>query len=1160
LIWCESGVSMGNMKLGHVQLMCTGLLVCLACLSWRAAWADPLALQADIANLENGNKVLTTFVVRGRAFNAGTEGALIEGGLQAFHCYGAGRDPAGGRYPTNDLPPAGHLQEGTNSEFAANPTSYANWWLHNDASFRSAHGIPSDPLGDQWLPPYKMRQVFNVLTNPADDVTWPGDNFVVRMEGRLVIPADGSYTLTGGGDDRVAIYVDGRKVYDQWLSGQYNGSVFLTAGEHGFTVDFQENGGGQWYGFSLPTGASLKAAPRDEHIFQGWTLEYGRYYEEQRNGMLTLCFRANVDGSGGPIGGTNFFKGISSESYGSYDIGPSPQADNYRMYMVGYWYAPQDGTYDFTGGADDRYGLAITNDEAGDPWTIPLVMDNAPASGIYLTQGWKPFRMEFGEGGGSAGWSMQWRVNSGIWNYFQPSNFKSTAARAYDWTLVTNSPAPCASETNLAVVALGDLPEGTLVDVRLRAVGTDLSYAEETVQVEVTAAGGPLIRNETPTNTTASAADFRGYLVSTGRAETAVFLCWGLQDGGTNDPGNWDHVQNLGVPSPGAVSTNVGLLTNAVTWYRYWASNSWGVSWATNACFVVPGEVNITVDSAEGKEVPPTPMVFSFSRPSWSTGVALRVFFQTGGTAVPGYDYTSPGNSVVIPAGSISQTLPVWPLADTNGQEGTETLVLTLAAAGYYLVGTPGSAMGTIEDYKPMDLHAAIASPAPGERVSPRFSVQGVAYNGTPEVGWQDGGMEAFARAGLTPCSRHFDLFPVARGCPDIPQANELSSGTNSLFVGDPLRYDSWWLHDTASWRASNGIPGSATDQWLPPWVMRKVFGALSSSSDDNWGWGDDFSVRLEGRVVAPSNMMGRFWGGADDMIVIYLDGCVVYNNRAATVSDGWAWLAAGEHALTVDFYEMAGGQNYQFWIPNGCTLRANPPYSHTFGVWTLELGRWYSGERRAGALTLRVRDGWSGAGSYIGTTTYFRCVSAQFYGNDIGPSPQVDNYRIYMAGYWHVPTNGVYDFQGGADDRYALAITNNPDADPWTIPLVMDNAAVNGVSLTEGWKPFRMEFGDIGGKAEWSMLWRVNGGSWSYFYPSNFMSTEDLAFEWTLITNGIQQCSSPSSLATVVLRDVATQEVAYLRLRAIGSDRSFAEHVVPIRISPVRGTIFIAR
>src|SRR6266853_1847883 len=81
--------------------------------------------------------------------------------------------------------------------------------------------------------------------------------------------------------------------------------------------------------------------------------------------------------------------------------------------------------------------------------------------------------------------------------------------------------------------------------------------------------------------------------------------------------------------------------------------------------------VTITAPDASASETGPDPGRFEIRR-SGPTNYSLSVFYRVGGTASNGVDYEGIGSSVVIPEGSLTATIPVKPIDDTN-VEGPET-------------------------------------------------------------------------------------------------------------------------------------------------------------------------------------------------------------------------------------------------------------------------------------------------------------------------------------------------------------------------------------------------------------------------------------------------------------------------------------------------------
>ncbi len=91
---------------------------------------------------------------------------------------------------------------------------------------------------------------------------------------------------------------------------------------------------------------------------------------------------------------------------------------------------------------------------------------------------------------------------------------------------------------------------------------------------------------------------------------------------------------------------------------------------------------------------------FTFTRIG-TTNAPATINYTISGTARNGYDYVLIPNSVVIPAGQSTATLPVQPLL-TGVVEGPVTVTLTLQANPAYTLGAPTSATVTIDDNYPM--------------------------------------------------------------------------------------------------------------------------------------------------------------------------------------------------------------------------------------------------------------------------------------------------------------------------------------------------------------------------------------------------------------------------------------------------------------------------
>ncbi len=106
--------------------------------------------------------------------------------------------------------------------------------------------------------------------------------------------------------------------------------------------------------------------------------------------------------------------------------------------------------------------------------------------------------------------------------------------------------------------------------------------------------------------------------------------------------------------------------------------------------------VSVRADDALASEPGADTGAFVVSR-SGSTNVALTVNLMAGGTATSGQDYTPLPASVTILAGAASASVTLSPLDDAL-VEGSETVILTLAAGAGYAIGSPASATASIAD------------------------------------------------------------------------------------------------------------------------------------------------------------------------------------------------------------------------------------------------------------------------------------------------------------------------------------------------------------------------------------------------------------------------------------------------------------------------------
>ncbi len=119
---------------------------------------------------------------------------------------------------------------------------------------------------------------------------------------------------------------------------------------------------------------------------------------------------------------------------------------------------------------------------------------------------------------------------------------------------------------------------GTFVDG-----GSYYSFYWQTLDITYTGSMAPAISTLPASSVNSTSATLNGNLTSTGGAATTVHIYWGDNDGGTT-AGNWDTDINLGARSAGAFSSAISGLTNGTTYYyRCYAINSEGPTWAASS-------------------------------------------------------------------------------------------------------------------------------------------------------------------------------------------------------------------------------------------------------------------------------------------------------------------------------------------------------------------------------------------------------------------------------------------------------------------------------------------------------------------------------------------------------------------------------------------------
>jgi hypothetical protein len=149
----------------------------------------------------------------------------------------------------------------------------------------------------------------------------------------------------------------------------------------------------------------------------------------------------------------------------------------------------------------------------------------------------------------------------------------------------------------------------------------------------------PTITNSTGASSIATtSAHLNGELTATGGENPTVHLYWGTADGATT-PGNWAHDVNLGVLPAGTFSTNLTGLTGSTTYYyRAYAVNSAGGSWASSSAtfstVTPPHAPTVTNGSGATFVVDTSARLYGIVTDTGGEGCTRHIFWGTtdGGT------------------------------------------------------------------------------------------------------------------------------------------------------------------------------------------------------------------------------------------------------------------------------------------------------------------------------------------------------------------------------------------------------------------------------------------------------------------------------------------------------------------------------------------------
>ena len=223
-------------------------------------------------------------------------------------------------------------------------------------------------------------------------------------------------------------------------------------------------------------------------------------------------------------------------------------------------------------------------------------------------------------------------------------------------------------------------------------------WAGETVNFGTV--GGATVNNEPgATNVGQTVATLQGDVTS-GNPIPEAYFCWGDNDPAVDSTGAWDYVVSMG-PQLGPFDHTVSnLLANKTYYYRCFTTNTFGPGWAatvTNFTTESPDLWIGDVSVVEGAVSTTTNAVFAVTISSTSAVPVSVEFSAAAGTATIGSDLDATNGTLVIPAGSVAESITVVVNGDGLDEFPNEDFLVNLSNATLVAI-SDGQGHGLIVD------------------------------------------------------------------------------------------------------------------------------------------------------------------------------------------------------------------------------------------------------------------------------------------------------------------------------------------------------------------------------------------------------------------------------------------------------------------------------
>jgi uncharacterized protein (DUF1800 family) len=241
----------------------------------------------------------------------------------------------------------------------------------------------------------------------------------------------------------------------------------------------------------------------------------------------------------------------------------------------------------------------------------------------------------------------------------------------------------------------------------------------------------------------------------------------------------------------------------------------------------------------------------------------------------------------------------------------------------------------------------------------------------------------------------------------------------------------------------------------------------------------DRFGLRFRGYLSVPASGVYRFYTTSDagsalrigDRTVVDNDG--LHNPRTAS---GTIALAAGVHAIRVDFFEAWGGQTLtvEYRTPDGQrrTLPLDALFHTSDQLPALTAAQPLPAGARPGLAWRYYEGSWDRLPDFSAIAPAGLGLTS---GVSLATAAAKDRYGLRFTGWLQVPAEGFYDLFTNSDEGSRLWIGDRLVVDNDGLHAARD--AVGNIGLAAGWHPVRIEFFERSGDDRLAVSWRGPGG-----------------------------------------------------------------------------------